>query len=142
MKKGYPTRIPYGNFFPNFDSYLPKDVVQNQRKLANLLLLSIGYDTKDFKLGQTQVFFRPGKSTLFYQLNMLDTDVIRDLASKIESTIKSEQQTVSQEEKIQIEQPVQLLDHSNSRCSFFTFVDIFHPYTFGLFYFNIFQFQT
>lgn len=118
MKKGYPTRIPFVDFLPNFDSYLPEELIANRRKLAENLLLTIGCETKDFKLGQTHVFFRPGKSILFYQLNVLDTAVIRDLASKIESRIKSEQQQMeSQKEKIKVEQPIQLLDHSNCRCS-------------------------
>lgn len=119
MRKGYPTRIPYANFFPNFDVYLPNEVIANQRKLAELLLLSIGYETSDFKLGETHVFFRPDKSSLFYQLNFLDTAVIKDLASKIESRIKSkQQQAICQIETSKIEQPVQLLDYPNCRCSY------------------------
>lgn len=97
MKKGYPTRISYDQMLPNFDTYLPSETIGNQRKLANFFLLAIGCEKIDFKLGETHVFFRPGKSTLFHQYNMSDTTVIKDLASKIQSQVNLDIQL--QEEK-------------------------------------------
>lgn len=114
MRKGYPTRITYADFCPNFDTYLPNEVTENQQKLAELLLLSIGFETIDYKLGNTQVFFRPGKSSLFYQLDMSNEFILKDLASKIENRIKIEkQQTLCQKESTKVEQPVPSLDIPN-----------------------------
>lgn len=116
MRKGYPTRISYAQFFPNFDDYLPGEILTNQKKLAELLLLTIGCETTDFKLGETHIFFRPGKSDLYYQMNMSDATVIRNLASEIESRMREEQKPMlSKIETIDIEQPVQLFDHPNRR---------------------------
>lgn len=106
MRKGFPTRILYDNFFPNFENYLPDEIIANKPKLAELLLLAIGCNSTDFKCGATQVFFRSGKSVLFHQLNMLDTTVVRDLASKIESRMKKQihQMASHQIEEINCEQ--------------------------------------
>lgn len=68
-----------------FESHLFKSVKVDKRKLCEYLLLSIGYDKTDFKLGQTQVFYRPGKSILFEQLDQSNLDTIKKIVSKIET---------------------------------------------------------
>lgn len=90
MQKGYPTRIPYIEVLPDFGTYLPENIKKNQQKLAKYLLLAIGYQEADFKLGEKHVFYRPGKSTLLDQYNMSDETVILDLALKIQDRVNVE----------------------------------------------------
>lgn len=90
MQRGYPTRIPYADVLPDFDTYFPKDAIENQQELAKYLLLAIGHEEIDFKLGTTHVFLRPGKNTLIHQYDMSDEAAIKDLASKIEEQITNE----------------------------------------------------
>lgn len=90
MQKGYPTRITYADVLPDFGTYLPKDAIENQQKLAKYLLLAIGHEEIDFKVGATHVFLRPGKNTLIDQYNMSGEAAIKDLASKIEDQITNE----------------------------------------------------
>lgn len=92
MKKGYPDRMSYTQLLPEFEEYLPSDVIENPRKLSEYLLIVIGYESQDYKLAETNIFFRPEKINLFHQYNMLDKTVIMDLALKIHNHMKIESQ--------------------------------------------------
>lgn len=102
MLKGYPTRASYTELLPSFETYLSNDTISNQKKLAEHLLLVIGCEKIDFKLGESQVFFRPGKINLLYQYNMSDPAVIKALASKIENqmNIEIQQREAKRREKV------------------------------------------
>lgn len=90
MQKGYPNRTSYTKLLPSIEIYLSKDIISNQKELAEHLMLAIGCEKNDFTLGESQIFFRPGKINLLYQYNMSDPAIIKDLASKIENQMNIE----------------------------------------------------
>lgn len=83
VRCGYPTRIPIDQLLLKFDNYLPKFMKLSKPKLCEHLHLAIGYRMVDFKLGETQVFYLPGKN-LFDELELSKS---KDIVWKIDEQI-------------------------------------------------------
>lgn len=86
IRFGYPTRKSFDQLLLKFDNCLTtsmKSLLEaTKRKLCKYILLAIGYNMSDFKLGETCVCFRPGKDALFDQFKQSS---IKDVILKIES---------------------------------------------------------
>lgn len=84
MLQGYAKNIPLNDLLQNFNKILPN--CDGSSKTAHLkhLLRSIGYAEKDFRIGQTNVFFRQGT------LHLLDTLIRTDAEnlSKVQQQLK------------------------------------------------------
>lgn len=78
----FPTRISYSQLLSKFDSYFPKWIKHEKQQLSENLLLAIGYNCCDFKLGETQVFFRPEKFILFEKIEKTNS-VVKEITDRI-----------------------------------------------------------
>jgi len=90
LKLGYPSRVPYADIHGRFGHLLkhsPSSSHSNQKDFAEAVFLAFGLDPKEYQLGLTKVFFRPGKQefleTVLSQADSssISPDTIRRIAS-------------------------------------------------------------
>lgn len=92
IRNGFPNRILYTQFLPKFVGQFSEHIKTNQRKFCEYLMLAIGYNTIDFKLGEKAVFFRQGKGSEVEQLEKLEFASMKDVMDKIKYQYKQDEE--------------------------------------------------
>lgn len=89
MRVGFPSHFSIAEIFNMFKENLEfKDYISTHpRNFCNLLLQSCGLKWKDFKLGNTQIFFRSGKFELLSEKLKEDSKLIKQGLDK-QKTLK------------------------------------------------------
>ncbi|VDN56642.1 unnamed protein product, partial [Dracunculus medinensis] len=68
MQKGYPSRVKFADLYKTYEKVLPNRLSHlDSRLFCKCLFHVLGLNDKDFKFGQTKVFFRSGKFAEFDQ---------------------------------------------------------------------------
>lgn len=80
MEHGYPSRVPFGDLYNMYKSYLPPELARlAPRTFCEAMLQSLKLNTKDFKFGITKVFFRPGKFVEFDRIMRSDPENLKTI---------------------------------------------------------------
>lgn len=73
MQCGYTFNIDFRELFETYKPHLKlAQIHMKPKRFCKILLQSIGFSDKDFKLGATTIFIRPGKSVLLDKLSQSD----------------------------------------------------------------------
>ncbi|XP_037948993.1 myosin heavy chain 95F isoform X3 [Teleopsis dalmanni] len=84
MEHGYPSRVPFGDLYNMYKSYLPPELVKlPARTFCEAMLHSLNLSSKDFKFGITKVFFRPGKFVEFDRILRSDPENLLAIVTKV-----------------------------------------------------------
>lgn len=85
MRVGFPCHMSIADLFNTFKSNLKFEgyCSTNPKKISNILLRSCGLKWKDFKLGNTQIFFRSGKLEILSEKLKEDSQLIIQRLEKL-----------------------------------------------------------
>lgn len=84
MAFGYPSRVPFGELYNMYKSYLPPELVNlPPRTFCEAMLHSLNLCSKDFKFGITKVFFRPGTFVQFDRIMKSDPENLRVIVQNV-----------------------------------------------------------
>lgn len=83
LRYGFTARLPYDHIFPKLLPFITNKAKLHREDLIGDVLRSIGCDTSSFKLGRTQIFFRPKQEHFVNYLNALKTDAASMLGIKM-----------------------------------------------------------
>lgn len=85
MQFGYPNKIPIIDLFEKLKPYLePRHISIGVNNCCELFLLSIGFLSKDFKLGKTEIHFRPVNFHVMDRINVEFTQSKNQIEFKFE----------------------------------------------------------
>lgn len=69
---GFPIKIPVDIFFEKVKAYLkPNHENVEVKNCCVIFLLTMGFECKDFKIGKTEIHFRPGKLNIIDEMNAI-----------------------------------------------------------------------
>jgi myosin heavy subunit len=97
LKLGFPSRVAYDEIYNRYGATLPDFIrakiqdgdgsSSNAQKadFAEALFMAFGMDTKDYQLGLTKVFFRPGKQEFLENILGQNDTLSQDIIDKIRS---------------------------------------------------------
>lgn len=84
MEHGYPSRVPFGDLYNMYKSYLPPELAKlPARTFCEAMLQALKLSTKDFKFGITRVFFRPGKFVEFDRVMRSDPENLKSIVASV-----------------------------------------------------------
>lgn len=84
MEHGYPSRAPFAVLYDMYRDYLPEKLKGLQPKLfCQAIVHSLGLSTRDYKLGVTRVFFRPGKYSEFDTIMRSDPESLKAVVGAV-----------------------------------------------------------
>ena len=84
MEHGYPSRVPFGDLYNMYKSFLPPELARlPPRTFCEAMLQSLKLNNKDFKFGITRVFFRPGKFVEFDRIMKSDPENLRAIVAAV-----------------------------------------------------------
>ncbi len=87
LKLGYPSRCPYSDIYARFGHLLSRVYGDNlnQKDFTEAVFVAFGLDAKDYQLGLTKVFFRPGKQEFLETVLGQNPQLTQDMVNKIRS---------------------------------------------------------
>ncbi|VDN02128.1 unnamed protein product [Thelazia callipaeda] len=86
MQQGYPSRTSFADLYKMYEKILPSRLARlDPRLFCKCLFHALGLNDKDFKFGQTKVFFKPGKFAEFDQMLRQDPTHMEHLVKKVQS---------------------------------------------------------
>lgn len=83
LRHGFAARLPYDLVLPKILPFITNKAKLQQQDLIGNVLRAIGCETNKFKLGRTQIFFRPNQEQYIDYLNALNNDDAAKLGSNI-----------------------------------------------------------
>ncbi|XP_012266629.2 myosin heavy chain 95F-like isoform X2 [Athalia rosae] len=84
MEHGYPSRVEFQDLFKMYKSYLPPELAALEPKsFCEALLQGLKFNNKDFKFGNTKIFFKPRKFVEFDNVMKSKSDHLKNLISSM-----------------------------------------------------------
>lgn len=86
MRHEYAAKIPQATILSKLQPFITNKAKQFTEELIGDILRTIGCDRNQFKLGRTQIFFRPNNEQYIDYLNALKEEDAKELGIKISRT--------------------------------------------------------
>lgn len=83
LRLGFTARLPYDKICSKLEPFITNKAKLYPKDLIGDLLRSIGCNTNKFKMGRTQIFFRPNQEHFINYLSALNDNDASSLGSKI-----------------------------------------------------------